>query len=153
LKRFTVAFLVVLLAVVSASPAWAHAELVGASPGPGEVVAEPLTEIVLKFDDEITDQSQIQLIAADFQLAVNWTQTVKGTTLTATFEQSPPPGTYTVAWTAVTSDGHTTTGSYQFAVSQANSVAGGRPTLTMMAVGLLVLGAGLLVWRKRVSAD
>jgi hypothetical protein len=112
-----------------------------------------LTEIVLKFDDEITDESQILLIAADFQLGANWSQTVEGTTLTATLEQSPPPGTYTVAWTAVTSDGHTTTESYQFAVSQANSVAGGRPTLTMMAVGLLVLVAGLLVWRKRVSGD
>jgi len=153
LKRLAAASLLMLLAVVYALPASAHAELVSASPGPGEVVPEPLTEIVLKFDDEITDQSQIQLIAADFQLAANWSQTVDGKTLTAAFEQSPPPGTYTVAWTAVTSDGHTTTGSYQFAVSQANSVAGGRPTLTMMAVGLVVLGAGLLVWRKRVSGD
>jgi len=153
LKRFTVACLVVFLAVVSALPAWAHAELVSASPGPGEVVPEPLTEIVLKFDDEITDQSQILLIAADFQLAANWSQTVDGKTLTAAFEQSLPPGTYTVAWTAVTSDGHTTTGSYQFAVSQANSVAGGRTTLVMIAGGLLVIVAGLLVWRKRVSGD
>jgi hypothetical protein len=155
LKRFTVPGLVVMLAIISTLPAWAHAELVSASPGPGEVVPEPLTKIVLMFDDEITDQSQIQLIAANFQLATNWSQTVENATLTAVFEQPLPPGTYTVIWTAVTPDGHTTTGSYQFALSQANNTAGASwPSLAMMAAGfLVVLVAVVLVWRQRASGD
>lgn len=150
MKRFGSASLVVFLALLSALPAWAHAELVSASPGPGEVVPDPLVKIVLEFDDEITDRSQIQLIGADLRLAANWSLDVEGKTLTATFEQNLPPGTYTVVWTAVTLDNHTTTGSYQFAVSQAMTAGTDWPVVVVMAVGFLVLGAGVVVWRRRV---
>jgi len=152
LRRLGVPCVVVLLAMVLAVPALAHAALVSASPGPGEVVAEPLTKIVLRFDDVITPQSQIALVAADFQLTASWSQSVEGSTLTAEFGDSLPPGTYTLVWTAVTQDKHTTTGSYQFAVSPAGGGDIDWPAILLLAIGFLALVAGVIVWRHRTSA-
>ncbi len=149
MKRLVILFLVVFYALVSVFPALAHAALVSAKPGPGEVVPQSFSRIVLQFDDMITPQSQIQLVAADFELKGSWSQSVEGSTLTATLTEPLPPGTYTVAWTAVSLDTHSTTGSYQFAVSPAQAGSAAWGILVLIAAGLAAVVAGALAWRRR----
>jgi methionine-rich copper-binding protein CopC len=137
------------LVTLLAGPSWAHASLVSAQPGPGDVVPAPLTQIVLEFDDPITDQSQVELVASSFQLQSGWTQTVDGSTLTLHLAQSPPPGTYTVTWMAASLDSHVTSGSYQFAIKVAADGPVLWPGLGLLVVGFLALALALVVWRRR----
>jgi methionine-rich copper-binding protein CopC len=145
--------LIPLIAAVAASlttwPAQAHASLLSSKPGPGEVVPSPLTEITLEFDDQITDQSQIQLIGEDFAQVPTSTQSVEGAVLTAHFDRALSPGNYTVAWTAATPDSHTTSGSYQFSVEGKPGAPSVWVVVAVPAAVVLALVLGLLGWRRR----
>jgi methionine-rich copper-binding protein CopC len=143
--------LLLLLLLFAAAPALAHAELVSAEPAPGETVTRPLKQIELHFDDEIMDQSQVALVASDFQLATNWTQSVDGSTLTVVLETGLPPGTYTVIWSAVTPDSHTTSGSYQFAVAGASILGWMWGAAGLVGASSLALLALVIVRRRRAA--
>jgi methionine-rich copper-binding protein CopC len=107
------------IGLLTAVPAHAHAELVAAIPAPGSEVSQPLSEIRLTFSEPIADKSQILLLNANLQMIAG---------VSTRFDAAHPlemaatlpdlePGIYTVQWTAVSSDGHETSGSYQFSLA------------------------------------
>lgn len=95
----------------------AHAELVSANPSAGAVLAAPPAEVTLVFDGElvpdgsaitVTDATGTIVGAGALDLTVADRNELRGpVTITE-------PGTYTVAWTAVSADGHPEPGELTF---------------------------------------
>jgi len=135
------------------TPAFAHASLVSAAPAPGETVPPALAEIRLTFDEPLTVGSTFVVYAGGFQVVSGIAPQVEGQTLRASLAAPLASGTYAVQWKAVTEDGHSVEGSYQFGVSEAASKGKGTNWLPVIGGGLLV-GAILIlaafVFRRRV---
>lgn len=152
-----------------AQPASAHDELIGSTPAAGSSVEALPGELVLTFsgvllaepsatDVVVTDAAGTDLTAGD--------PTFDGTKLTQPLsETAPAPGTVTVIWRVVSSDGHPISGEFTFAVGGEAPVAPvgtetplpGPPmeaadlTWIWWALAALVVGGGavLLVARTR----
>ncbi|MGH2524071.1 MAG: copper resistance CopC family protein, partial [Anaerolineales bacterium] len=103
----------------SASPALAHASLVSADPAPGVTVPATFAEISLTFDEALIPGSTFTLFTNSFQKLEGISPRVEGVMLRAALPAPLAPSTYTVQWKAVTGDGHSVEGSYQFGVSEA----------------------------------
>ncbi len=141
-----------LVAGAATFAAAAHAELLDASPGPGEQVPQPVSTLVLTFDQPVLLPSQVQLITHDFQPVPGVESLVDGPRIVAQVNPALNAGDYTVLWTAVSGDGHTTAGSYQFGVIPA---PGSSPSAAGWIAGALVGAAllvGLVMWRRRPPA-
>jgi hypothetical protein len=94
--------------------------------------------------------STIVLYTQGFSRVAGLDTSVDGAVLTATLAEPLAPGTYTVEWTALGSDGHPVQGSYQFAVSAAAGPSRSSGPVLALAAGLLAAGlVGVLVWRRR----
>ena len=105
------AILLTLPAAVSA-----HAELVSSDPAPGDRLDEAPSEVTITFDGElapesgftVTDGDGHEIGAGELDLDVAERNVLRGAvTITE-------PGVYTVAWTAVSDDGHPEEGSFTF---------------------------------------
>jgi methionine-rich copper-binding protein CopC len=142
-------------AALAAGSASAHADLIGSEPAAGSTVAGSPGTIRLSFSQPLQGGSTIQLFSGQFVPVTGLAISVAGSELQAVVGQPLPAGTYTVQWTAVTDDGHTTEGSYQFGVAAAGSEGPGR--LAPLLAGMLVLiggGVAAAAWlvnrRRRV---
>jgi copper resistance protein C len=96
----------------------AHARLIDASPAPHATVAAPRM-IRLRLSEEIVKKfSSLKLSAAGGKpVAMTAKQSQDASILEAAPDSVLTPGTYTVTWTAVsTDDGHKTTGTFSFTV-------------------------------------
>ena len=130
------------LAALGAAGASAHADLIAAEPAAGSTVAGSPSTIRLSFSQPLQAGSTIQLFSGQFVPVKGLAVSVAGSELQAVVGQPLAEATYTVQWTAITDDGHTTEGSYQFAVAAARSNGLGR--LAPWLAGMLVLiGAGV----------
>jgi methionine-rich copper-binding protein CopC len=136
--------LTLLASLVPAFVVEAHAELVKSVPEPGSVVDASIKEIRLTFDEAIEEGSSITLFAEGFQTVSGVQAQLDGARMSATIPAALDPGLYTVEWSAVGDDGHTTQGSYQFSV-EAES-----PRATWLWWLLVIpVGAGVYaVWRR-----
>lgn len=128
-KPFRTAFLVVATAALAlaAGPAFAHAKLLSevpaavdaATPAPAPV---PLTELRLVFSEQLNlTFSKLKLTDAagkEVALGALALDPKDDKTLLAPLTGTLPVGDYTVDWTAVSADGHKTTGTYTFKVAQ-----------------------------------
>lgn len=124
----------------------AHAELVTAVPAPGSIVAHSPAEIRLTFSEPISEDSTILLFAENFQPVTGIVAQVAETNPQMLVATMPPltPGDYTVQWTAVSTDGHPTSGSYTFRLARFAL----HPTLLwQISLTLLFLGAFMILWR------
>lgn len=111
--------LMALMAMVGASPAWAHAHVVTATPPVDGTVRTPPKLVTISFTEKlegklsgivVTDANGRRVDAGDTRLA-----DANGKTLTVTLRDLTP-GAYSVAWTAASVDTHRTTGSFGFTV-------------------------------------
>lgn len=128
---------------------YAHAELVSASPEPGAVVNNPLTEIQLTFSEPILIASEIVLFDANFQTMPAVTKkfsTTEPTILRATVPDLAP-GTYTVQYTAVSDDGHEIGGSYAFQVG-ATGLTLSNPQRWIFGLSILLIIGIVVIWRR-----
>ncbi|TDC92940.1 copper resistance CopC family protein [Actinomadura sp. 7K507] len=114
---------VLLVLVVSATPAAAHDTLTGSSPKEDATVEAP-SEIVLTFSGSVrlprvivTDASKKEYQAGEPEAVDN--------KVTAALGSAPPNGEYTVAWRVVSSDGHPIQGTYTFTVEGAPAASPG----------------------------
>jgi copper transport protein len=114
-----------LFAVGAASPASAHAELLLASPQPGNGLAQAPAAVVIKFSEPLN-----LLLSRIEVLDASGTDIGQGSTLPVPGDDRAmqrklgllPTGQYTTRWTSVSSlDGHTLRGSYSWAVGSAAS--------------------------------
>jgi methionine-rich copper-binding protein CopC len=133
--------------------AHAHADLAAASPAPGSTQSNPIGPIRLTFTEPVTVGSTIVLFDETFQ-------TVPGIIAqpapndTAVIQANVPElavGDYTVQWTAVSVDGHATTGSYTFRVAASNTVLRlpiPLPQPAILGLGIVLLVGIVLLWRR-----
>lgn len=106
---------------LAAGPALAHAELLSEVPAETAASTAPVTELRLTFSEALNSAfSKVQVVdATGAEAAASVTiDTADAKVLVVAFPAVLAAGTYTVNWTAVSDDGHKTTGSYQLVVAQ-----------------------------------
>jgi methionine-rich copper-binding protein CopC len=149
------ALLLALVAVfMLAWPVLAHADLVSSVPAAGSTVPARLGDLTLTFSEPLGAGSGVVIFAEQFQTVAGVTSTIDGPVLSAAIAPPLEQGTYTVQWTAVSTDGHPVEGSYQFAVSAPAFGAGLGPRIAFLSsliFGTLALAvvALLAVFRRR----
>jgi copper resistance protein C len=106
-----------------AAPASAHTDLVGGSPGPGEALRTPVTQLTLTFASDLLAEGSQVLVRDPRGVDRATGLDVSGASATVPVEPLLEAGRYTVAFRAVAVDGHPITGSYRFTVSPAAASA------------------------------
>ncbi len=104
---------------LAASPAFAHAHLELAQPAAGATVPPPVTELTLKFTEDVSlafTGLTLTGPAGAVSLGTARLDPADGALLIAPLAAPLPAGTYTVSWHALSTDGHKTNGSYSFTV-------------------------------------
>ena len=148
-------FVAILLAFSWAPHVRAHSELVSADPEPGvELFASPAL-ILLTFSEPIGTESAVEIFGPNFRqiegIQVGFDRDVPDQVI-ATL---PPldPDQYTVQWTAVSIDGHRSSGSYAFSVT-GTTVEGTGKYNWLIVFTILIIGAGIIVgikkWQSRL---
>ena len=101
----------------------------------------------LTFVESLAPTSGVVLLTTGFQTVPGIVPQVEGNVIRATLEGPLAPGAYTVQWTAVSEDGASVQGSYQFGVNESRlgwlPVAGG-----VVAIVAFVMGVGWLARRR-----
>lgn len=155
------ALLVSLSMVLGASPASAHATLIGTDPAEGEVLAETPDAVTFTFDEPValTEEAIEVFDARGEPVAVE--ATTADEVVTADLPEELPDGTYVVTFRVVSADGHPVAGSLTFSIgAPSQSVVppdvAAEPTRAMRtAVGIaqgfaylgLMVAAGLVAFR------
>jgi methionine-rich copper-binding protein CopC len=147
-KRASLLIAVLLLALVT-FPALAHASLVSASPAPGSTVEASLDTARLHFDEALEAGSTLAIFGENFQALDAIQISLAGQDLLAKLPAPLAAGTYTLQWAAVSDDGHTSQGSYQFGVRAASDPVKSAPWLVGLFVGLALAGGTLRAAVKR----
>jgi copper transport protein len=119
------ATLAVLLSVVFASPAAAHAELVNTSPSNGAQLARSPTEVRMTFTESVhLVDGGIRLVDQVGATVRTPTPSVDGRTVTWPMPADLPKGAYVVTWRVVSTDGHPVSGAFSFGVGTAAAASG-----------------------------
>jgi methionine-rich copper-binding protein CopC len=144
-----------LLVVVGAAPAAAHASLVRTSPADQSSLATAPKTVKLTFDENIRMPSVILVKdSAGTSVAAGKTSVVDN--IVSIPVQTGPSGDYTVAYRVVSADGHPVSGRLSFTVGSGTPGAGGAEqssgpparVIAMIAALALVGGVGLLTVRR-----
>jgi copper transport protein len=130
------AMLAVLFAVLFASPAAAHAELLNTTPANGTQLRRWPTEVQLTFTESVNlIDGGIRLVDRVGTTVPTPDPTVHGHTVIWPMPADIPDGPYVVSWRVVSSDGHPIAGAFSFgvgtaatAVGSVSSVGSGAPT-------------------------
>jgi methionine-rich copper-binding protein CopC len=132
-----------LLLALATFPALAHASLVSASPAPGSTVEVSLDTARLHFDEALQAGSTLAIFGENFQALDGVQVSLAGQDLLAKLPAPLAAGTYTLQWTAVSDDGHTSQGSYQFGVRATSGPVKSALWLAALFVGLVLAGGAL----------
>ncbi|MGL5811027.1 MAG: copper resistance CopC family protein [Nocardioides sp.] len=115
----------VLLAILLPSPASAHAGLVDSFPRQGERLESLPAEILFEFDETMSDPAYVAVTAPDGTSVTTGDPRVDGVRVRQSLT-SGIDGSYTVAYRAVSEDGHAIIGELDFLVGPAGSAADGQ---------------------------
>ncbi|GIM96763.1 copper resistance CopC/CopD family protein [Paractinoplanes toevensis] len=119
MKKAVLAAVLIALGVLflPASPASAHAALIGSVPAPGSIVGTSPTEIVVTFSEGITAVTgRVQVLDPDGK-RISGTPTVSGTTLRIPVRKAAQPlGTYLISYRVISADSHPVGGAITFSV-------------------------------------
>ncbi|OLO40371.1 hypothetical protein BTR23_07745 [Alkalihalophilus pseudofirmus] len=111
-----VLFFIVICSLMMPLQVFGHSYVGSSSPNEGELVEEPLEQIQVNFDAGIEQHTSIELVNEAGEVIPISEQSVEAQTLTAILVQPIYSGNYTIHWTALGSDGHTTEGTISFSV-------------------------------------
>jgi methionine-rich copper-binding protein CopC len=118
MKNFLAAAVAVV--VLGATPAFAHAHLLSQSPSEGVVLSAAPTLLTLKFSESVslkfTGVKVTGLGDTEVSLGTESLDPADDALLSVPVADVLGPGVYTVAWHALSTDGHKSTGSYSFTV-------------------------------------
>ena len=120
-RRLWALLAMALLAVTAVTPAVAHTDLVSSDPADGQTLSAPPQKLTMRFGEDILDGGA-RVVAEDdrgAEVALGPVQ-VAGPDLIATWPQTAAAGKYTVAWRAVSDDGHPLEGTFAFTVKSAD---------------------------------
>jgi copper transport protein len=135
--------------IFGTSPASAHAILTRVSPEPDAVLEESPEEISLSFTETISIPAQgIRLFDPSGSEVSGVTAVARGSTMTAQVPLLTTDGSYTVAWKAVSADGHAVSGAYLFHLRVATltqPVAGAESGVALWPSLLRILGTVLSI--------
>ncbi|HET9562934.1 MAG TPA: copper resistance CopC family protein, partial [Mycobacterium sp.] len=111
------AILAVFFALLFASPAAAHAELVNISPANGAQLTSPPNAVRMTFTESVNlVEDGIRLVDHVGAAVPTPDPTVDGRTVTWPMPANLPEGPYVVTWRVVSSDGHPVSGAFSFGV-------------------------------------
>ena len=101
-----------------ASPAFAHAHLMSEQPADGATVTAAPSVLTLTFSEGVALKFTGITLAGPSGPVTPGAATLDaaGTTLSLPLDAPLPAGSYSVAWHALSTDGHKTTGTYAFTV-------------------------------------
>ena len=118
------AALAVLLSLLFASPAAAHAELLNTTPANGAQLTRPPTEVKMKFTESVNLlRDGIQLVDGLGAVVPTPDPTVERGTVTWQMPADLPNGGYVVTFRVVSADGHPISGAFSFGVGTAASAS------------------------------
>lgn len=117
MKHIFTAALTVLLVMSLSSSAFAHSHLGGSNPADGDVITEPLNEIVLNFDGQIEQGSFIDVTTTSGKAIELKEITIGEGILTGTVAEPLPNDEYQVNWSIISTDGHPLEGNFSFTVN------------------------------------
>ena len=110
----------VLFALLFASPAAAHAELVNITPANGAQLKAPPTEVQMTFTESVNlIDGGIRLLDEAGATVPTSDPTVDGHTVSWPMPADLPEGAYVVTWRVVSADGHPVSGASSFGVGTA----------------------------------
>src|SRR5215211_6145417 len=157
--------LVILYSASVATPIFAHALLVRSTPAANAVLTQPPVQVEIFFSEpleeglssiRVFDSNNLSVDAGDVRVDPS-----DPTRLTVTLH-ALADGVYTVTWRAVSSiDGHQTTGSFPFAVGNANAEAVSSiqqrstfrlPFSTLLSKFLMLVSLAVLVGNRLFTA-
>lgn len=111
---FAATVLTTLLWLIPMGSAQAHSELLTSTPAADSVVTEPVTELVLEFNEEmITLGTEVAVMDPDGNPVTSGTPAVDGSTITQAIDLGAD-GEYYVVWRTVSADGHPISGEFTF---------------------------------------
>jgi copper transport protein len=114
-----IGLLVLLALAVLPASASAHAVLVTTIPAADAIEQEVPKRVTLTFNEGISRVgSQVQVIGPDGARYDTGTPAVRGKVVSVAVAPDLPPGTSTVAWTVISSDGHRISSAFAFSVGQ-----------------------------------
>lgn len=124
LPRLVTAGIAALLATTGAlavaTPAAAHDQLLGSDPADGATVQTMPAEITLNFSAALQtlteDDTYVDVLGPGGQNVAAGAEVVDGATIRQPVSPAAEPGTYTVEWRAVSSDGHPISDTFSFTV-------------------------------------
>ncbi|GAA2633474.1 hypothetical protein Adu01nite_13850 [Paractinoplanes durhamensis] len=169
--RLLAAVLIALGALVlPASPASAHAALIGSTPAPGSIIGASPTEIVVTFSEAVTPvDGRVQVLDPDGK-RISGTPTASGAVLRIPVRRAGQPlGTYLVSYRVISADSHPVGGAITFSVGAPSatppeaaeagthrSVTLATPVTRFLGYAGLTLAAGpalflALLWPRRRS--
>jgi methionine-rich copper-binding protein CopC len=122
-----------ILLLVDAIPAAAHAELVSSSPEAGSTVSGTPDEIVVVFDEALEPNSSIELLGPDGASEATGNVDPADRTRMVIEPGDLAPGEYEVRWAAASADGHIERGTFPFTVVEPTPRPTAAPTATPRA--------------------
>ena len=117
----TTAGSVLAVLVLLAAPAAAHAVLLESAPADGERVDGGPEEITLTFNEPMSPPATLTVTGPGDDTVHDEDPDVEGETVSTAIEPLTEDGTYTVAWRAVSDDGHPVEGEFTFDVAAAQA--------------------------------
>jgi copper transport protein len=142
--------LVAVFAVLFASPAAAHAELVSITPANGAQLTSPPTKVQMTFSESVNlIKGGIRLINDSGATVPTSEPTVRGSRLTWSLPADLPKGAYVITWRVVSSDGHPVSGASSFGIGTAAVDVPGLTTgtETLGAAGSSVATGAVAPWQ------
>jgi copper transport protein len=125
------AMLAVLFAILFASPAAAHAELLDTTPANGAQLKRSPTEVQMTFSESVNlIDGGIRLVDRAGATVPTPHPTVHGHTVILPMPADMPDGPYVVTWRVVSSDGHPVSGAFSFGVGTAATAVGSVSTVS-----------------------
>ena len=96
----------------------AHAEVVTATPAAGSTVTEPVSEVVVTYSEDLTDDSRLGVLDENgVRISVGRVDPADSRRMVATLDQPLVAGTFTVRSTAIATDGHLERTQWTFTVA------------------------------------
>jgi len=113
------ALVLALIAVLAgpATPASAHAVLVGTSPAQGSVISDPPNQVVLTFTEGVRPiADKVRVVAPDGSRVDGGDPRASGTQLIIPMKPGAARGTYVVSFRVLSADSHPVAGSFSYSV-------------------------------------
>ncbi|MDQ3913717.1 MAG: copper resistance protein CopC [Actinomycetota bacterium] len=120
------AFFAAALVLATAPAAWAHAAYKDSTPGDGETVLSPPSQVTAEFTEPITNSSYLEVYDPCGQRVDNGDSQISGYDMSITMS-ADKAGEYVVEFAAQSIDTHVTYGSFSFSSSGGSSCSGADP--------------------------